>query len=1130
MRRLLSGTGAGAVYTAGHSYEDGLGRTRETQTESPQGGRAVTVTAYDGRGLITVTSGPAHNGSAAGSGLLNPTLTLLPQWAKTEFDGLERPTAVIDYHLSTELRRTTHAYPGANRVETTPPVGGKNVTVTDAAGQTVKKEEWKDAVVHHDTAYAYDHSGNLTSVTDARGNVRTFTYDWLQQRTAATDPDAGSSSTGYDAAGRPLWSIDGTGAKVSTVYDELGRRTSQWSGEPNTGTKLAEWVYDTVAYGHLTSATRYAGGNAYTDSVLAYDHAYRPTSTRTSIPAAEGALAGNYDFSASFDKAGNMTGYGMPAAGGLSAENLTLTYTGLGLPKGLTSNLGGTTTYVKDSLYTATGRLSERSYGSNGQVKRDFTWNEGTGYLTRLTTTAKADTATPTTAQDDQFTYNAGGEITRILDAASAAGGSPGQSECFTYDGLHRLTQAYTTRAAACGGGADYQGVDPYRESYGYDETGNITSRNASTHPILGYSYSYTYPTTPGAARPNAVTQIDVFGSGSMHTDTYAYDNAGRLTASTVASTQSTYAWNALGQLESATVAGQSTSMVYDTDGERLIRRDPGGTTLYLGSMELRLASGTVTATRYYNGPDGSTVALRSPGTLKWLASGLHGTTQLAIDDTPTAAVSRERYLPYGKRRGTDDLPFTDRGFLGKTEDGSTGLTYLGARYYDPVLARFISTDPLLVLDRPQWMNPYAYAGNNPIGLSDPDGLAPRHDDEYACTDRNSKRCKAGLLKAAKWDARQAQLEMNRQWDRLVKALKSLGKILMDELGVTAGIECLTKFSRNACFDTMLNVLSSLAGGVIAKIARKFILPTEWAAAGRLAKKIGRHLTTAVSAFKGWWKATDRLKAARVRASSAQREFDKACKSSFVPGTVVVMADGTRKPIENIEVGDKVLATDPKTGKTGAKAVTALISSKGAKNLVQITVAADGKAGSAIGVITATDNHPFWLQDRKEWVEATSLPSGAWLQNTAGASVKVVAIAKWSTQSQRVHNLTVDDIHTYYVRAGSSGILVHNSDPCNDMPFGPQLHYEANPKHANGKLGSRIGPEPTNAQAMLNRSLHISVRRRVAYDRSTGEIIVFAQTRDATWHGYVVTWNLLDQTSRSALIKAKIFKSNGKLR
>ncbi|SDI16017.1 RHS repeat-associated core domain-containing protein [Sinosporangium album] len=187
--------------------------------------------------------------------------------------------------------------------------------------------------------------------------------------------------------------------------------------------------------------------------------------------------------------------------------------------------------------------------------------------------------------------------------------------------------------------------------------------------------------------------------------------------------------------------------MVYDADGERIIRRSPDGTTtLYLGAMELKLSGNTVTGTRYYSGPDGTSVAMRSPGGIKWLASGLNGSTVLSIDDT-TGAVSRERYLPFGKRRGGDDLPFTDRGFLGKIEDDSIGLSYLSARYYDPSIGKFISTDPLLPLDEPQWMNPYGYAGNNPIGLSDPGGLAPDKGTEGESCDCSASAIEASLGK-----------------------------------------------------------------------------------------------------------------------------------------------------------------------------------------------------------------------------------------------------------------------------------------------------------------------------------------------------------------------------------------------
>ncbi|MBB5773691.1 RHS repeat-associated core domain-containing protein [Nonomuraea jabiensis] len=1012
MRRLLRGT----TYLTSYAYDDGLGRAREEQTASPVGGRIVTATAYDARGLTAATSQPVHNGNAPGSGLLNPALTTLPSWTKTLYDSMERPTSVIDYKQATEFRRTTTVYPGLDRAEITPPVGGKTVAVSDVYDRTVKTEEWKDASNHHDTTYTYNAAGHLARITDANGNVRTFTYDWLGRRTAATDPDAGSTGYGYDAAGRQVWSVDGNGTKVSMLYDELGRQTSKWAGEPNTGTKLAEWSYDSIVKGYLSSSTRHVGGQAYTETVTAYDNGYRATGTKVTIPATEGALAGEYSFAAAFDTAGNKLSQTFPGKADLPAETLTFTYSDLGLPGDMTSNHGGGTTYIKATAYSATARLNERSYGANAQVKRTFTWDEGTGWLNRLTTTSGTQLA-----QDDHLTYNANGDITRILDAVSAGPSSPGQSECFSYDGLTRLTAAYTTTAAACTAAADNQGADPYSQAFAYDAVGNLTSVTEG-----GATATYAYPVAGASAvRPNAVTSISRPG----RTDTYGYDDAGQLIARTVAGKQATFTWNPLGQMDKAVVDGQETAMVYDAEGERLIRRDPDGTsTLYLGSMEIQARAGVAKATRYYAGPDGAVVAMRTGTSLKWMASGLHGSTQLAIDDA-TGQVSRERYLPFGQRRGGDDLPFTDRGFLGKTEDASTGLDYLSARYYDPSIGKFVSTDPLLDLTKPQWTNSYSYAGNNPIGVSDPTGLRPIDESKDAvnpCYKPKSQACKVARKKQADAEAKAAQAEVDRQLKLLLNAVMALAKIAADELGITAGIQCFTTGDLGACGETALNVLGALAGGVAGKLLTKYALPWKWKKAYELGKAVWKHAGDAISAFKNWIRAKDRLQAASKRLKAAVRD----CKAnSFAPGTKVVLAGGATKPIEDIKVGDRVIATDPATGLSEAQPVIAVITGSGVKNLVRITVDTDGTAGASTGVLVATDEHPFWVVDRQAWTAATRLEPGMWLRTSTGTYVQVATVARWTSGSQSVYNLTVADRHTYHVQAGAADVLVHNDDP-----------------------------------------------------------------------------------------------------
>ncbi|MER6296914.1 polymorphic toxin-type HINT domain-containing protein, partial [Streptomyces althioticus] len=148
--------------------------------------------------------------------------------------------------------------------------------------------------------------------------------------------------------------------------------------------------------------------------------------------------------------------------------------------------------------------------------------------------------------------------------------------------------------------------------------------------------------------------------------------------------------------------------------------------------------------------------------------------------------------------------------------------------------------------------------------------------------------------------------------------------------------------------------------------------------------------------------------------------------NSFVPGTKVLMADGTTKPIEEVKAGDKVVATDPETGETRIETVTAEIKGEGLKHLVKVVIDTDGDKGEETAEVTATDGHPFWVPELGEWLDATDLQPGQWLQTSAGTHVQITAIQRWTTPGTTVHNLTVSDTHTYYVQAGTTPVLVHN--------------------------------------------------------------------------------------------------------
>jgi hypothetical protein len=150
--------------------------------------------------------------------------------------------------------------------------------------------------------------------------------------------------------------------------------------------------------------------------------------------------------------------------------------------------------------------------------------------------------------------------------------------------------------------------------------------------------------------------------------------------------------------------------------------------------------------------------------------------------------------------------------------------------------------------------------------------------------------------------------------------------------------------------------------------------------------------------------------------------------NSFTAGTPVLLANGTSKAIEDIDVGEQILAMDMTTGMNSAQSVLDVITGSGAKDLVDITVDADGTSGDATAEITATDKHPFWVADQQVWRNAADLVPGQRLRSSAGAEVSVVDLRRRS-ESTTVHNLSVAIHHTYYVMAASTSMLVHNAGP-----------------------------------------------------------------------------------------------------
>ncbi|MGQ0840006.1 restriction endonuclease fold toxin [Actinokineospora sp.] len=716
----------GATYTVAHAILDGLLRVRQVQAPSPgiTGGRIISESHYDSRGAAYKSNGPFFNGAPPDTALVTPINDNdVPTQTLTEFDGAGRATAAIVREMGVEKWRTTWSY-GGDRVHVDPPAGATPITrVVDARGQATQLQQYigqGPTGTYQTTRYSYTDAGELSTVSDPEGNVWRNFYDLRGFTTRREDPVNGTTTFTYDDAGRLRSTTDSRNITLAYDYDRLSRKVGLYDGSL-TGLKRAEWAFDMPGgLGLPASSTRFDNGNAYVSRVEGYDDAGRPTGGSVVIPAVEGPLAGSYATTFAYRPNGMPQSVSLPSAGGLPAETLTVGYNTIGLP----DTLSGSNSYVKQTTYSDLGELGQLNMStatSGKKTSQTFYYERGTRRLSQIRLDRQA---TGVNQGNLYFSYDAAGNVTRIADLPVNL---PSDIQCFRHDHFQRITDAWTPNTDNCAtnptAGA-LGGPAPYWHSYEYDGIGNRSSevQHASSGDT---TRTYTYPALGQPQRPT-LRQVTTLRPGqTATTDSFAYNETGdTVTRSVAGQPGHALTWTAEGQLASDTANNQTTTFVYTADGQRLLRRDPTHTTLYLGQTELRCerSTGAITGTRQYV-HGGRVIGIRTPGGLSWLSADHHGTSLFAVNPT-TLDVQRKRYLPFGGQRGAPPMSWPgDRGFLGGPLDWATGLTHLGARDYDSVTGRFISVDPIMNAADSQQMNGYTYANNNPTTFHDPTGL-----------------------------------------------------------------------------------------------------------------------------------------------------------------------------------------------------------------------------------------------------------------------------------------------------------------------------------------------------------------------------------------------------------------------
>ena len=92
------------------------------------------------------------------------------------------------------------------------------------------------------------------------------------------------------------------------------------------------------------------------------------------------------------------------------------------------------------------------------------------------------------------------------------------------------------------------------------------------------------------------------------------------------------------------------------------------------------------------------------------------------VSSSTGSQVFSSNYVPYGPQYGASGTP-DEFLYAGKIYDSSTGFYYFGARYYDSIIGRFVTRDSSSgIAEDPQSLNRYAYARDNPLKITDPNG------------------------------------------------------------------------------------------------------------------------------------------------------------------------------------------------------------------------------------------------------------------------------------------------------------------------------------------------------------------------------------------------------------------------
>lgn len=602
------------------------------------------------------------------------------------------PSSVVRTASGVTTATTSYTYDGSGRVLTTTDPASRVVTTSYDSLNRVTRTI---GPISDTTRYVTRDSTHTDTLFDAKGQRYVHVRNARGLVTRREDPRGKSDYYWYDRLGRLVKSQNRRGDSLRVEYDGFGRMTRRLAWTAAGQLDTARFAYDNA------SGLWVVGANAEsTDSIVS--HHEGPVLTHRSTRGTR-AFTITYGY---LDGTWTMTRFLEGFSSGVSQwrDTSATARTVYHRARAITDFGGKDADLAVDPYGRHSGTTLPTSTTSLNKVREatTFSWDD------RPLTVAYTGTNIGTTQNRTYSNYDVLGRIKDVLQAAAA-----NPTRYHTYDTGGRLSQYQDYRDSLQIIGWDYVWDELHQEWDSLPVWYNIPTLVRSAT----YSYDKLANRTDKSASLDSANRLLAFDGWTI-----TYDDAGFMTKRKKGADSVVYAWNGLGQLTQVVAPGYTTTYGYDAFGNRVRKTVNGTSTRYVleeGQVIVELDDAWQPAAKYayYPGVDRPQSMQRAGKRYYYLADARGNV--VAVTDSVGTIKNTYEYTPYGEALATTEAVANPYRYKGRDWDAEARLYFMRARYYDPLVGRFLSEDPIGLAGG---INPTAFVGSEPVNFADPSG------------------------------------------------------------------------------------------------------------------------------------------------------------------------------------------------------------------------------------------------------------------------------------------------------------------------------------------------------------------------------------------------------------------------